>query len=144
MCKNALLELFYACQTWDYRSPIMLQNQLPPLHFNNITTTFTKMLEKIITILSCKATKKEKKSKERNNKSAITKVLASWIDVFGEAGVTYYIHMVGRGHMTSFLRRYRCLYPLSQQGWEGLNNKVTKYFHRCTQRGGRNSNGASA
>jgi hypothetical protein len=66
-----------------------------------------------------------------------------WIDVFGEAGVTNYIHMVGCGHMTSFLKRYKCLNPLSQQGWEGLNNKVTTYFHLCTQRGGRNSNGAS-
>jgi hypothetical protein len=40
---------------------------------------------------------------------------ATWLDVFGEEGITKYIHMLGSGHITYFLKKYGCLYLYSQQ-----------------------------
>ncbi len=38
----------------------------------------------------------------------------SRIDVFGDEGVTNYIHLLSSGHIHYFLRRYGCLYLYSQ------------------------------
>ena len=39
-----------------------------------------------------------------------------WVDLTGLEGMTNYIHMIGRGHMTFYLREWRNLYRYSQQG----------------------------
>jgi hypothetical protein len=59
-----------------------------------------------------------------------------WIDLFGEAGVTNYIHILGSGHMLYFLQRYDCLYMYSQQGWEDLNNRCQAFLMQNSSRGG--------
>ena len=62
-----------------------------------------------------------------------------WIEVFGSHGVTNYIHMLAAGHVHYFLKKYRCLYLYSQQGWEALNGKIQTFIHQSSQRGGHNS-----
>jgi hypothetical protein len=54
----------------------------------------------------------------------------------GRDGITNYIHMVGAGHFTYYLKRYRNLNRYSQQGWESLNSLLKTFFFRRTQRGG--------
>jgi hypothetical protein len=60
----------------------------------------------------------------------------AWIDLFGEEGITNYIHLLGSGHMLYFLKKYGCLYIYSQQGWEDLNNRCQAYLLHNTSRGG--------
>ena len=60
----------------------------------------------------------------------------TWIDLFGEEGITNYIHLLGSGHMLYFLKKYGCLYIYSQQGWEDLNNRCQAYLLHNTSRGG--------
>ena len=59
-----------------------------------------------------------------------------WIDLFGEEGITNYIHILGSGHMLYFLKKYNCLYMYSQQGWEDLNNRCQAFLLHNTSRGG--------
>ena len=40
-----------------------------------------------------------------------------WIELTGRPGITNYIHFIGAGHLTYFLKEYRNLYRYSQQGW---------------------------
>jgi hypothetical protein len=54
----------------------------------------------------------------------------------GRDGITNYIHMVGAGHFTYYLQRYRNLNRYSQQGWESLNSLLKTFFFQRTQRGG--------
>jgi hypothetical protein len=61
---------------------------------------------------------------------------ALWVDLNGIKGITNYIHMIGAGHLTYYLRIYRNLYRYSQQGWEALNQKIKLIFFFHTQRGG--------
>ena len=58
------------------------------------------------------------------------------VDNFGMDMLTNYIHMLGSGHISYFLRKYRNLYRYNQQGWEGLNSKITDIFFRHTGKGG--------
>jgi hypothetical protein len=58
------------------------------------------------------------------------------IDLFGEEGITNYIHILGSGHMLYFLENYDCLYMYSQQGWEDLNNRCQAFLMQNTSRGG--------
>jgi len=60
----------------------------------------------------------------------------TWIELFGEEGITNYIHLLGSGHMLYFLKEYGCLYIYSQQGWEDLNNRCQAYLLHNTSRGG--------
>ncbi len=60
----------------------------------------------------------------------------TWIDLFGEEGVTNYIHLLGSGHMLYFLEKYDCLYMYSQQGWEDLNNRCQAFLLHNSSRGG--------
>jgi len=53
---------------------------------------------------------------------------ALWVDLNGIKGITNYIHMIGAGHLTYYLRIYRSLYRYSQQGWEALNQKIKLIF----------------
>jgi len=59
-----------------------------------------------------------------------------WIEVFGNEGITNYIHMLGSGHILYFIKKYGCLYLYSQQGWEALNNTIQTFIHQNSQRGG--------
>jgi hypothetical protein len=59
-----------------------------------------------------------------------------WVAVFGRAGVTNYIHLLGSGHISHFIRKYKCLYIYSQQGWEALNSVCTGFILQNSARGG--------
>jgi len=59
-----------------------------------------------------------------------------WVRLHGEDGITNYIHMLGAGHVSRFLYRWRNLYKYSQQGWENLNKLIKTFYFRRTQRGG--------
>jgi hypothetical protein len=54
----------------------------------------------------------------------------------GKEGVTNYIHMLGSGHITYYMKAHGNLYKYSQQGWESLNEKFKLAFFNHTQRGG--------
>jgi hypothetical protein len=67
-----------------------------------------------------------------------------WVDLTGLVeGMTNYIHTIGSGHMTYYLREWRNLYRCSQQGWEALNSLLKKIHFRRTQRGGHKGDGQS-
>ena len=63
----------------------------------------------------------------------------SWIKLaLGKRGMTNYIHLLGSGHISEFLFRWRNLYAHSQQGWEALNSLVKSvYFCRSSRGGGK-------
>jgi hypothetical protein len=63
----------------------------------------------------------------------------NWIELHQREGITNYIHLIGSGHVTYYLRRYKNLYRFSQQGWESLNSKVKRIFYKNTQKGGKGS-----
>ena len=50
--------------------------------------------------------------------------------------VTNYIHVVGAGHLTHYLRKYRNLARFQQQGWEALNQMCQKFYHQNSNHGG--------
>ena len=62
------------------------------------------------------------------------------VDNFGMDMITNYIHMLGSGHISYFLRKYHNLYRYNQQGWEGLNFKITDIFFHYTNKGGKGGN----
>ena len=64
-----------------------------------------------------------------------------WIDLHQRDGIGNYIHMVGAGHLSYYLRKWRNLYRYSQQGWEALNSQIKTVYFRRTQRGGHKGNG---
>jgi hypothetical protein len=66
-----------------------------------------------------------------------------WVDLTGIEGLTNYIHMIGCGHLTYYLREWRNLYRYSQQGWEALNSLLKNIYYRRTQRGGNKGDGTS-
>jgi hypothetical protein len=63
----------------------------------------------------------------------------AWIELHQREGITNYIHLIGSGHVTYYLQRYKNLYRFSQQGWESLNSKVKRIFYKNTQKGGKGS-----
>jgi len=62
-----------------------------------------------------------------------------WVGIFGDEGITNYTHMLGAGHIYYFLKKYKCLYLYSQQGWEALNGKIQTFIHQSSQQGGHHS-----
>jgi reverse gyrase len=56
-----------------------------------------------------------------------------WIEVFGDEGITNYIHMLGSGHILYFMKKYGCLYLYSQKVWESLNNTIQAFIHQNLQ-----------
>ena len=54
--------------------------------------------------------------------------------------ITNYIHMLGSGNISYFLKKYRNLHRYNQQGWEGLNCKITDIFFHHTGKGGSKGN----
>jgi len=63
----------------------------------------------------------------------------AWVDIFGDEGITNYIHMLGSGHILYFMKTYGCLYLYSQQGWESLNSTIQTFIIQNSQRGGHGS-----
>ena len=54
----------------------------------------------------------------------------------GNQGVTNYIHLIGAGHLSYFLHKYRSLYLYNQQGWVALNQKLKNFYFHNTNHGG--------
>jgi hypothetical protein len=59
-----------------------------------------------------------------------------WVELFGNDGMTNYLHLLGSGHILYFLCKYKCLYIYSQQGWEALNSVCTAYILQNSSQGG--------
>ena len=59
-----------------------------------------------------------------------------WLSLHADKGVTNYFHMIGSGHLTHYLRKWRNLYQFLQQGWESLNHQIKIFYFSRTQRGG--------
>ena len=49
--------------------------------------------------------------------------------------------MIGAGHLSYYLQKWRNLYRYSQQGWEALNSQIKTIYFRRTQRGGNKGDG---
>jgi hypothetical protein len=62
--------------------------------------------------------------------------MGHWVDTMKGDSITNYIHMIGAGHMTYYLVRYRNLYKFSQQGWEAMNKKLKYFYFHNTNHGG--------
>jgi hypothetical protein len=56
--------------------------------------------------------------------------------MYGDEGVTNYLHMLASGHIMEYLFKYKNLYRHSQQGWEALNHLLKTFYFRRTGRGG--------
>jgi hypothetical protein len=63
-----------------------------------------------------------------------------WVKLAGRDGLTNYIHMVGAGHLSFYMREWGNLYRYSQQGWESYNSLIKSVYYRRTQRGGNGGN----
>ena len=59
-----------------------------------------------------------------------------YVTHIGLTGITNYLHMWGCGHIHYYMKKHRNLYRYSQQGWEGLNFKITSIFFQHTNKGG--------
>jgi hypothetical protein len=59
-----------------------------------------------------------------------------WVSLFGRADVTNYLHLLGSGHVYHFMKKYKCLYIYSQQGWEALNSVCTGFILQNSAREG--------
>ncbi len=59
-----------------------------------------------------------------------------WIGIFGDEGITNYIHMLGSGHIHYFMKKYGCMYLYSQQGWEALNNTIQSSYIKIPKKVG--------
>ena len=66
----------------------------------------------------------------------IDKWYHAWMMLTGLEGMTNYIHLLGSGHISYYLRKYRNLYRYSNQSWERLNKRVKRFYLQRTQRGG--------
>jgi hypothetical protein len=64
-----------------------------------------------------------------------------WVNLTGMEEMKNYIHMIGGGHMTYYLRELRNLYRYSQQGWEALDSLLKNIYFRRMQRGGHKGEG---
>ena len=60
----------------------------------------------------------------------------SWLRLWQKEGITNYIHMIGAGHVSDYLFRWKNLYRFSQQGWEAMNSLIKTFFFRRTNHGG--------
>jgi hypothetical protein len=58
-----------------------------------------------------------------------------WIEIFGDKGVTNYIHMLGSSLILYFIKKYGRLYLYSQQGWKSLNSTNQTLILQDLQRG---------
>ncbi len=72
-----------------------------------------------------------------------SRFMSLWVDLTGGKGITNYIHLIGAGHITYYLRKHRNLNKFCQQGWEALNQLLKQFYFNNTNHGGSlgNSNG---
>jgi hypothetical protein len=70
-----------------------------------------------------------------------TTFMQQWVELTNGAHMTNYIHIVGAGHLTYFVKQYGNLYRFSQQGWESLNKLLKHYYYNNTNHGGSYGNG---
>jgi hypothetical protein len=64
---------------------------------------------------------KRKEFTEPEIKDVQTKIdvwIKLWLVIAKQEGVTNYIHMLGAGNISHFLKKYKNLYRYSNQGWE--------------------------
>ena len=60
-----------------------------------------------------------------------------WIVLgLGKKGITNYMHLLGSGHVSELLFKWRNLYVHSQKWWEALNSLIKSVYFRRTNRGG--------
>ena len=59
-----------------------------------------------------------------------------WIVLWGQAGMTNYIHMAISGHISDNMTHFKCMYRFSQQGWENINSLLKTFFFKRTNHGG--------
>ena len=64
-----------------------------------------------------------------------------WLALYGEEGITNYVHLVGSGHIGEYLFHWKSLYVHSQQGWEAFNALFKSFYFSRTQRGGATNRG---
>lgn len=64
------------------------------------------------------------------------KFFQAWLRLWQKEGITNYIHMIGAGHVSDYLFRWKNLYRFSQQGWEAMNSLIKTFFFRRTNHGG--------
>ena len=61
--------------------------------------------------------------------------------LYGDEGVTNYVHYLGSGHIAEYLLHWGNISSHSQQGWEAFNAAFKSFFYNRTQRGGAVSKG---
>jgi hypothetical protein len=64
------------------------------------------------------------------------KFYQAWILLWQKEGITNYLHMMGSGHISDYLYKWKNLYRFSQQGWEAMNSLIKTFFFRRTSHGG--------
>ena len=74
-------------------------------------------------------------------KFCVTSFFSSWVDLNKQEGVGIYVHMIGAGHLSYYLKLWRNLYQYSQQGLEALNYHIKRVYFLRTQRGGHKGDG---
>jgi hypothetical protein len=62
--------------------------------------------------------------------------MMEWVSLYGNSGITNYIHMFTSGHMKWYMEEYGNLHRLSQQGFKSMNALITSVFFWRTQSGG--------
>jgi hypothetical protein len=60
----------------------------------------------------------------------------AWVTLWQKEGITNYIHLIGAGHISDYLFKWKNLYRYSQQGWESMNSLIKTFFFRRTSHGG--------
>jgi len=72
-------------------------------------------------------------------------VVDTWIDsyihIYGNKHIGYYIHVLARGHVCEQLIRYKDIHKHSQQNWEGVIGEFKKWIATQTQHGGSGGGG---
>ena len=58
------------------------------------------------------------------------------ISTAGKDGITNYLHVIGAGHLSCYMKKCKSLCRFCQQGWESLNDKISCMFFHHTQKGG--------
>ena len=64
-----------------------------------------------------------------------------WVMLYGDEGVTNYVHYLGSGHVAEYLLHWGNISSHSQQGWEAFNAAFKSFFYNRTQHGGAVSKG---
>jgi hypothetical protein len=51
-----------------------------------------------------------------------------WVFVFGRSVITNYCHFLHSGYILEYMKKHRCMYHHSQQGYESMKGLVTSVF----------------